>query len=122
VAEVPGSNPGAPTSSYVPLDECPLGLVVADVDRELVDATGAESRVERAVFETDRHRIVGDVMLPREGYQGRISDLLNRGDLGFVPLVDVEIAPLEGGEVTRHPFLALAKAHVRVAYPFEETA
>lgn len=81
------------------------------------EPTGVDQRVERAVFETDRHRIVGDVTLPPEGYQSRISDLLNRGDLAFVPLIDVEVAPLAGGEVERHPFLALGKAHVRVAYP-----
>ena len=37
--------------------------------------------VERAVFETDRYVVVGDVTLPPEGYQSRFSDSLNRGDL-----------------------------------------
>jgi hypothetical protein len=81
-------------------------------------SSAVESRVERAVFETDRHRVIGNVTLPPEGYQSRFSDLLNRGDFGFVHLVDVEIAPLGGGPVARHPFVALAKAHVRLAYPF----
>ncbi len=31
-------------------------------------------RVERAVFETDRQLIVGDVTLPPEGYKSRFSD------------------------------------------------
>jgi Family of unknown function (DUF6812) len=82
---------------------------------------GVEHRTERAVFETDRHRIVGNVTLPPEGYQSRFSDLLNRGDLAFIPLVDVDIGPLEGGEVTRHPFIALGKSQVRLAYPLGET-
>jgi hypothetical protein len=85
-------------------------------------AIGSGNRVQRAVFETDRQRIVGDVMLPPEGYQSRFSDLLNRGDFGFVHLVDVEIAPLDGGAVEKHPFVALGKAHVRLAYPLEEQA
>jgi hypothetical protein len=80
-------------------------------------ATGVEHRIERAVFETDRHRVVGNVTLPPEGYQSRFSDLLNREDLGFIPLIDAEVAPLGGGDVERYPFLALGKAHIRVAYP-----
>jgi Family of unknown function (DUF6812) len=87
-----------------------------------VDASGAGKRVERVVFETDRERIVGDVMLPPEGYHGRISDLLNRGDFGFVPLTNVEIVPLEGGQVAERPFIALGKAHVRLAFPLDESA
>ena len=85
-------------------------------------SSAVESRVERAVFETDRHRVVGDVTLPPEGYQSRFSDLLNRGDFGFVHLVNVEIAPLDGGPVANHPFVALAKAHVRLAFPLDESA
>ncbi len=80
-------------------------------------AAGVEHRIERAVFETDRHRIVGDVTLPPEGYQSRLSDLLNREDLSFIPLLNVEAASLEGSEAKRYPFLALGKAHIRAAYP-----
>ena len=80
-------------------------------------ASGGEYRTERAVFETDLHRIVGDVTLPPEGYQSRFSDLLNRADYPFIALIDVEVSFLGGGEVKRYPFLALGKAHVRVAYP-----
>jgi hypothetical protein len=80
-------------------------------------ATGGEHRTERAVFETDRHRVVGSVTLPPEGYQSRFSDLLNRADFGFIALVDVEVSSLEGGDLKRYPFLALGKAHVRVVYP-----
>jgi Family of unknown function (DUF6812) len=88
----------------------------------VVEARGIEHRVERAVFETDEHRVVGDVALPSEGYQSRFSDLLNRGDFGFLHLVNVEISPLEGVEVERHPFVALGKVHIRLAYPLEEPA
>lgn len=77
-------------------------------------------RVERAVFETDRQRVVGDLTLPHAGYQSRFSDSLNRGDFDFVPLTNVEIISLDSGNVTQVPFLVLSKRHVRLAYPAEE--
>jgi hypothetical protein len=76
-----------------------------------------ERRVERAAFETDRHLVVGDVTLPPAGYQSRFSDLLNRADLDFVSLTNVEITSLADGKVSERPFIALNKTHVRVAYP-----
>lgn len=76
-----------------------------------------ERRIERAVFETDRQLIVGDVTLPPAGYQSRFSDSLNRDDLDFVPLTNVEITSLIDGKVSERPFVVLAKRHVRVAYP-----
>jgi len=76
-------------------------------------------RRERIVFETDRHVVVGDMTLPPEGYQSRFSDALNRPDVAFLPLVNVELTPHGGGPMQRYDFLALAKAHVRVSFPFE---
>ena len=76
-----------------------------------------ERRVERAVFETDRHLVVGDVTLPPAGYQSRFSDSLNRGDLEFVPLTNVEITSLVDGKVSERPFVVLSKRHIRLAYP-----
>ena len=65
-----------------------------------------ERRVERVQFETDRHRIVGDVTLPPEGYQSRFSDSLNRADVDFIPLVDVEDhLARRDGDVERRPFI-----------------
>jgi hypothetical protein len=77
-----------------------------------------ERRVERAVFETDRHLIVGDVTLPPAGYQSRFSDSLNRGDLQFVSLTNVEITSLSDGKVSERPFVVIAKTHVRLSYPY----
>lgn len=74
-------------------------------------------RIERAAFETDRQLIVGDVTLPPEGYQSRFSDSLNRGDLEFISLTNVEITSLDTGKVSERPFVIVAKAHVRVAFP-----
>lgn len=77
-----------------------------------------DRRVERAVFETDRHLVVGDVTLPPAGYQSRFSDSLNRTDLEFVPLTNVEITVLADGTVSERPFIVLSKRHVRISYPF----
>ena len=76
-----------------------------------------ERRVERAVFETDRHLVVGDVTLPPAGYQSRFSDSLNRPDLDFLALTNVEMTSLTDGEVSERPFVVLAKRHVRLSYP-----
>ena len=72
------------------------------------------------VLETDRAQIVGDLTLPREGYRSRLSDFLNRGDLEFVPLVNVEIRALEGGERQGRGFVVVARRHIRMAYPLSE--
>jgi hypothetical protein len=76
-----------------------------------------DQRVERVQLETDRLRIIGDVALPGEGYQSRLSDTLNRPEIAFIPLIDAELSPLAGGEVERRQFVLVAKAHVRVAFP-----
>jgi hypothetical protein len=85
---------------------------------------GAEApqrrRVERAVFETDRQRVVGDLTLPHAGYQSRFSDSLNRGEFEFLPLTNVELISLHDGGVTQVPFLILSKRHIRIAYPADQ--
>lgn len=81
-----------------------------------------ERRTERIRLETDRHLIVGDITLPPDGYQSRFSDALNRADRTFIPLVNVEISPLAGGEVENLPFIVVSKDHVRIALPLNETA
>ena len=78
-----------------------------------------DQRRERAVFETDGHLIAGDVTLPREGYASRLSDALNRDEIGFIPLTDVEITTTATGEVTRREFIVLGKPHIKLAYPVE---
>jgi hypothetical protein len=83
-------------------------------------AENTRRRVERVQFETDRHLIVGNVTLPPEGYQSRFSDSLNRPNLTFVPLVEVEIWPLDGGEAVQRDFVIVNKDHVRLAVPLEE--
>jgi hypothetical protein len=77
-----------------------------------------DTRIERVVLETDRHRIVGDLHMPREGYRSRLSDYLNRGDDRFVPLANAEVRPLNGeGRAEVRNFLAVSRDHVTLAYP-----
>jgi hypothetical protein len=73
-------------------------------------------RRERVVVETERYKIVGDVTLPAEGFQGRLSDLLNRDGVRFIPLVDVTITGRNGEAPQQRPFLAVARDHIQVAY------
>lgn len=80
----------------------------------------AQRRVERAVFETDQHRLVGDVTLPQAGYQRRFSDLLNRTEFEFIPLTNVEITFHGDGRTVNQAFVALNKRHVRLCYELEE--
>jgi Family of unknown function (DUF6812) len=75
-------------------------------------------RVERAVFETDRQLIVGDVTLPPDGYQGRFSDVLNRRDFDFLALTNAEITSLADGTMKERPFMVVSKGHIRLAYPY----
>jgi hypothetical protein len=78
-----------------------------------------ETRVERVVLETGRHRIVGDVTLPREGYRSRLSEYLNRGELDFIAVVNAELTPLDGGSSENRDFVAVARTHVQLAFPYE---
>lgn len=79
-----------------------------------------EMRIERVVLETDRYRIVGDLHLPREGYRSRLSDFLNRSEGHFVSVSNAEIGLLTGvSEMERRDFVAVARAHISLAYPAE---
>lgn len=75
-----------------------------------------ETRRQRVVLETDRQRIVGEVVLPAEGFRTRLSDMLNSEGLVFVALVDAEITDHASGEVVRRDFVAVARDHVQLAY------
>jgi hypothetical protein len=71
-----------------------------------------DQREEQMRFETERHTIIGTVTLPREGYRSRISDMLNAWERNFISVTDATVSPHDGGEPTRHGFLALARSHV----------
>jgi hypothetical protein len=75
-----------------------------------------EVKRERIVLETERYRIVGDVTLPAEGYRGRLSDLLNREGVEFIPLANAVVSSRNGEEPADRPFIAVARDHVQLAY------
>jgi hypothetical protein len=91
--------------------------IVSIVAGMMNEEDSVERRVERAVFETDRHLVIGDVTLPQAGYQSRFSDSLNRPDLDFLALTNVEITSLADGKMSERPFVVLAKSHIRLSYP-----
>ena len=91
-----------------------------DSCREMEPGDHIDRRVERAAFETDRQLVVGDITLPPTGYQSRFSDSINRVDLEFVLLTNVEITSLVDGTVSERPFVALSKRHIRLSYPTAE--
>ena len=76
-----------------------------------------DTRVERIVLETDRHRIVGDLTMPREGYRSRLSDYLNRGDMAFIPLANAVVTAIDATEAAENrDFIAVGRVHVHLAY------
>ncbi len=76
------------------------------------DPHGSEERRERIRLETPRHRIEGSLMLARDGYRSRVSDMLNASERDFLTLTDATIQPLEGGPSEQHAFVAVARAHI----------
>jgi hypothetical protein len=79
-----------------------------------------EHRDQRILAETDRHRIIGVLHLPRDGYRSRLTDYLNASERAFLALTDVEITNLDGGDPQHRPFLALALSHVVLVMPADE--
>lgn len=76
------------------------------------DPDGTDERRERIRLETPRHRIEGSLMLARDGYRSRVSDMLNASERDFLTLTDVTLEPFDGGPVERHAFMAIARAHI----------
>jgi hypothetical protein len=80
-----------------------------------------EHRDERIIVETDRHRIIGSLRLPADGYRSRLTDYLNASERVFLALTDVEVTALHGGaHVERREFVALSVRHIVLAMPAAE--
>jgi len=77
-----------------------------------VHPDGMDHRRERIRLETERHRIVGELTLARDGYRSRVSDVLNAPERDFLTLTDVTVEPLAGGPVELHEFLTVARRHI----------
>jgi hypothetical protein len=78
-----------------------------------------QTRTQRVVLETTRFRLVGNVTLPTEGFRTRLSDVLNRQDTGYIPLVDVELTPVGGSDLQKLPFVAVSRNRIEVAYELQ---
>ena len=68
------------------------------------------------MLETARYRITGEVTLPAEGSRSRLSDLLNREGLNFIPVSNAEIVSRENDHRERIQFIAVARDNVQIAY------
>ncbi len=80
-----------------------------------------EQRTERIIVETDRHRIVGHLMLPTDGYRSRLTDYLNASERDFLALTDVEVTTLQGTpRIEKREFIALSVRHVVLAMPADD--
>jgi Family of unknown function (DUF6812) len=76
------------------------------------DDGGMDHRRERIRVETERHRIVGELTLARDGYRSRISDVLNAPERDFITLTDATVQPLDDGPAELHPFVTVARRHI----------
>jgi hypothetical protein len=76
----------------------------------------AEIRRERVVLETALYTIAGEVTLPAEGFHSRLSDLLNREGVEFIPVVDATVTGRNGEPPIQRPFIAVARDQVQIAY------
>ena len=86
-----------------------------------VSCPRVEQRTERIIVETDRHRIVGHVLLPADGYRSRLTDYLNASEREFLALTDVEVSTLDGSpRIERRDFIALSLRHVVLAMPADD--
>jgi hypothetical protein len=77
------------------------------------------SRPMRVLVETPRYRIVGTLVLPRDGYRSRLSDFLNASDREFISLTDVSMQALDAagraGEPVQHEFVTVSRQHIVLA-------
>ncbi len=71
-----------------------------------------DHRRERIRVETERHRIVGELTLARDGYRSRVSDVLNAPEREFITLTEASVEPLSGGPKELHPYLTIARRHI----------
>lgn len=77
-----------------------------------------DKRTERVYLETERHRIMGEMTLARDGYRSRVSDFLNATEREFLTLTDatVELVGQEG-QGTVHPVVTISRRHIVLAIP-----
>lgn len=74
-------------------------------------------RRERVEIETPRHRMTGYVTLAQNGFRSRVSDLLNASEQEFLSLTEVTLQPLDGGDASIRPFVAVSRQHIVFVTP-----
>jgi hypothetical protein len=81
--------------------------------------SNVNTRAQRVLLETGRYRIVGTLVLPRDGYRSRLSDFLNSSDRDFISLTGVTMQALDEhgrpGDPVEHEFVTVARRHVILA-------
>ena len=68
----------------------------------------------------DTYRVEARLHLPEHG--GRFSDAweaVMRDERDYLPVTDVRIQTLDGGEVVESPFIEVRKADIRAVFPLE---
>ena len=88
--------------------------------QQAVHPTSVEPTRERVALETAEDLIEGTVQLPPHAYRNRFSDYLNRDDVRFISLVEVDRTRHGDGSRDQFSFLAVAVTAVRVAYPLDD--
>jgi hypothetical protein len=87
------------------------------------DDRGVQHRYERLSIATTRHRIIGVLTLPSDGYRSRLSDLLNAPEREFIALTDATVQLLDSDvDVEHHEFIAVHRQHVVFAVSLGEVA
>jgi uncharacterized protein DUF6812 len=76
-------------------------------------------RSQRVLLETERYRIVGTLVLPRDGYRSRLSDFLNASDRDFISLTEVSLQLLDSdgrpGDPVPREFATISRRHIVLA-------
>ncbi len=103
------------------------GLLGSDGAAKLERAATSSQRVQLVVVPVvlllDAYRIEGHLHLPPE--LGRFSDAwesVMRDNREYVPVTDVNIRRIDGGEVVSSPFIEVRKADVRAVFPDDLTS
>jgi len=82
-----------------------------------------DRRQAKVTIETDRYRVIGEITLPAEGYRSRLSDHVNRREAEFFTVQNAKLTALDGsGHEWEAPVVMLARRHVRVIVPSDESA
>jgi hypothetical protein len=74
-------------------------------------------RTERVELQTERYRIVGDLLIRDARWRQRLSDFLNSSERDFISLTNVRLQPLRDSDrpVASHDFLTVARQHIVLA-------